>query len=74
MVAPTDLTLTFVNQSRQPARDRREAAKLAAHAAPADENSAHRLNPADPEVAAVLDQFICGYEQKWLDEPIPAPG
>ncbi len=29
-------------------------------------------DPTDPEVAAVLDGFIRDYEQKWLDEPIPA--
>ncbi|MGH3981224.1 MAG: SEC-C domain-containing protein, partial [Pseudonocardiaceae bacterium] len=72
-----DPTLTIVNQSRQPARDVREAATLAAHAAPAGEDPAHldpahRLDPADPEVAAALDRFIRDYEQKWLDEPIPA--
>lgn len=72
-----DPTLTIVNQSRQPARDVREAAALAAHPAPAGEDSAHldpahRLDPADPEVAAMLDRFIRDYEQKWLDEPIPA--
>jgi hypothetical protein len=26
----------------------------------------------DPEVAAVLDEFIREYETTWLDEPIPA--
>ncbi|MGH3770877.1 MAG: SEC-C metal-binding domain-containing protein [Pseudonocardiaceae bacterium] len=76
-VRPLEPTLTIVNQSRQPARDAREAATLAAHTAPADEDparldSAHRLNPADPEIAAALDRFIRDYEQKWLDEPIPA--
>jgi SEC-C motif len=74
---PLDPTLTIVNQSRQPARDAREAATLVAHTAPAGEASArldpaHRLDPADPEVAAVLERFIHDYEQKWLDEPIPA--
>lgn len=64
--------LTIVNQSRQPARDAREAAILAARTAPAGEDSAHRLDPADPAVAVTLDRFIGDYEQKWLDEPIPA--
>ncbi|MGH3897261.1 MAG: SEC-C metal-binding domain-containing protein [Pseudonocardiaceae bacterium] len=72
-----DPTLTIVNQSRQPARDTREAAALAARTSPDGEDSvpldsAHRLDPADPEVAAALEGFIRGYEQKWLDEPIPA--
>lgn len=75
-----DPTLTMVDQSRQPARDAREAATLAARTAPAGEDPAHSdpahsdpaLDPADPAVAAVLDQFIRDYEQKWLDDPIPA--
>jgi hypothetical protein len=67
-----DPTLTIVNQSRQPARDAREAATLAARTAPASEDSAHRLDPADPAVAAALNRVIRDYEQKWLDEPIPA--
>ncbi|MGH3478393.1 MAG: SEC-C metal-binding domain-containing protein, partial [Nocardioidaceae bacterium] len=73
-VHPLDPTLTLVNQSRQPARDAREAAALAAPAGedPAHVDPAHRLDPADPGVAAALDQFIRDYEQKWLDEPIPA--
>ncbi|MGH3778417.1 MAG: SEC-C domain-containing protein [Pseudonocardiaceae bacterium] len=75
---PLDPTLTLLNQSRQPARDAREAAALAVNTAPTSEDPArldpaHRLNPADhPEVAAALDRFIRDYEQKWLDEPIPA--
>ncbi len=71
-VHPLDPTLTIVNQSRQPARDAREAATLAANTAPAGEASAHRLDPTDPEVVAALEGFIRDYEQKWLDEPIPA--
>ncbi len=68
-VRPLEPTLTIVDQSRQPARDAREAARLAA---PAGEDSVHRLDPADPEIAAALDRFIRDYEQKWLDETIPA--
>ena len=30
------------------------------------------LDPGDPEVATMLDEFIREYEAKWLDEPIPA--
>jgi hypothetical protein len=26
----------------------------------------------DPELTAVVDEFIRDYETKWLDEPIPA--
>ncbi|MGH3780656.1 MAG: YecA family protein [Pseudonocardiaceae bacterium] len=79
-VHPLDSTLTIVNQSRQLARDAREAAALAARTAPASEdhsdpahsNPADRLDLADPEVGAALDRFIRDYEQKWLDETIPA--
>jgi hypothetical protein len=63
-VQALDPTLTIIDQSRQPARDTREAATLAT----AGEDSA--LDPA--VTAAVLDQFIRSYEQKWLDESIPA--
>ncbi|MGH3824514.1 MAG: hypothetical protein ACRDRA_17020 [Pseudonocardiaceae bacterium] len=64
-----DPTLTIVDQSRQPARDTREAATLAAHIEPAGEDSGHWLDP--HAAAAALDQFIRDYERKWLDEPIP---
>lgn len=52
--------LTVVNDSRQPAS-----------AAAAD---AGTVSPesAGLEVAAALDQFVRDYEQKWLDESIPA--
>lgn len=60
-----DPTLTIVEESRQPARDTREAAALT--------NRSHSGgDPVDPRAAAVLDQFIRDYERKWLDEPIPA--
>ncbi len=36
------------------------------------EDPAQRLDPADPEIAAALEQFIRDYEQQWLDQPIPA--
>ncbi|MDT7712663.1 MAG: hypothetical protein QOG46_1352, partial [Pseudonocardiales bacterium] len=61
-----DPTLTIVSQSRQPARNAQEAAALAG------ENPVHQLDPTDPELAAALEGFIRDYEQKWLDEPIPA--
>jgi SEC-C motif len=64
-----DRTLTVVDESRQPARDTREAASVAA-STPSGE--VEPLDPADPAVAAALDGFIRDYERKWLDEPIPA--
>ena len=64
-----DPTLTVVEESRQPARNTREAAALTPDARV---DAVEPLDPADPEVAAVLDQFVREYEGKWLDEPIPA--
>ena len=63
-----DPTMRVLDDGRRPIRDAREAAELAAQL-PADENA---LDPAAPEVAAILDEFIREYEAKWLDEPIPA--
>ena len=62
-----DPTMRVLDDSRRPIRDAREAAELAAQL-PAGENA---LDPDDPEVAAMLDEFIREYEAKWLDEPIP---
>ena len=63
-----DPTMRVVDDSRRPIRDVREAAELAAELPPPDT----ALDPSDPEVAAMLDEFILEYEAKWLDEPIPA--
>ena len=49
-------------------RDAREAAGLAAQLPVIEE----AVDPDDPEVAEMLDEFIREYEAKWLDEPIPA--
>jgi hypothetical protein len=32
------------------------------------------LSPEDPEVAAVLDEFVQERERRWIDEPVPALG
>ena len=63
-----DPTMRVVDDSRRPIRDVREAAELAAEL-PAPDTA---LDPYDPDVAAMLDEFIREYEAKWLDEPIPA--
>ncbi|MEV6621429.1 hypothetical protein AB0M83_18830 [Amycolatopsis sp. NPDC051106] len=55
-----DPKLTVVNESRKPAHD--------AVRGP----SVEQLPASGPEVRAILDQFVRDYEQKWLDEPIPA--
>jgi hypothetical protein len=63
-----DPTMRVLDDSRTPIHDAREAAELAEEmGAPED-----ALDPDDPEVAAMLDEFIREYEAKWLDEPIPA--
>ena len=63
-----DPTMRVLDDSRRPIRDAREAAELAAQLPVAED----ALDPADPEVAEMLDEFIREYEAKWLDEPIPA--
>jgi hypothetical protein len=63
-----DPTMRVVDDSRTPIHNAREAAELAAQL-PAAEDA---LDPNDPEVAAMLDEYIRQYEANWLDEPIPA--
>ena len=70
-VRSLDETLTIVQESRQPARDPREAAARVAERS-SGAASADPADPTDPSLAAVLDQFVRDYERKWLDEPIPA--
>ena len=59
--------MSVLDDSRRPLRDAREAAELAKQMT--GEGS---LDPDDPEVAALLYEFIRDYETRWLDEPIPA--
>jgi len=66
-LARLDPGMKVLDDERRPLRDMREAARLAEElpdAAP--------LEPADPKVAAALEEFIRDYETRWLDEPIPA--
>jgi SEC-C motif len=63
-----DPTMRVLDDVRRPIRDSREAADLAAQLAAPDT----ALDPSDPKVAAMLDEFILEYEARWLDEPIPA--
>ena len=49
---------------------RRPRGRRAGHAVAGFRQGA--LDPDDPELAAILDEFIRDYETKWLDEPIPA--
>jgi len=66
-----DPSITVVTESRQPVRNTREAARLFQRL-PGDGEEPRLLDASDPEVAAALDRFTRDYEQKWLDEPIPA--
>ena len=63
-----DPTMRVLDDSPRPIRDAREAADLAAQLPVVEE----ALDPDDPEVAEMLDEFIREYEAKWLNEPIPA--
>jgi hypothetical protein len=68
-LARLDPAMKVLDDARRPLRDAREAAELANQMPITGEDS---LDPDDPQVAAFLDEFIRGYEAKWLDEPIPA--
>ncbi|CAM2950850.1 hypothetical protein BST27_12850 [Mycobacterium intermedium] len=69
LLARLDPTMNLLEDSRRPIHDVREAAELGGQLPTAGEDA---LDPDDPEVAAMLDDFIRDYETKWLDEPIPA--
>ena len=62
--------ITVISKSRQPARDLSEAQQLFEAQPPETEH--HVPDPHEPEIAAALDQYVRDYEQRWLDEPIPA--
>ncbi len=68
-LARLDPAMSVLDDSRSPLRDARQAAELAKQLPIADEDA---LDPADPELAALLDAFVRDYETKWLDEPVPA--
>jgi hypothetical protein len=68
-LARLDPAMSVLDDFRRPMRDVREAAELAKQL-PITGGDA--LDPDDPELAAALDEFIRGYETRWLDEPIPA--
>lgn len=60
-------TVKLIKETRTPADDVREAMNDAPKPG-ADESP----DPADAEVADMLDQVVRQYEANWLDEPIPA--
>lgn len=61
-----DPELEVVRESRRPVADVLEALERAPG------QPAASLDPADPRLAAALEQFIRQHEQAWLDESIPA--
>ncbi len=69
MLTRLDPTMSVLDDVRRPLRDTREAAELAQHLPMTAEGA---LDPADPQVAAMLRDFIRDCETRWLDEPIPA--
>ena len=68
-LARLDPEMSVLDDSRRPLQDAREAAELARQL---PITGADALDPDDPGLAAILDQFVRDYETKWLDEPIPA--
>lgn len=66
-LARLDPAMNVLDDERRPMRDMRQVARLAEELPDADP-----LEPADPKVAAALEEFIRDYETRWLDEPIPA--
>lgn len=61
------LGLQIQTQSRRPVEDLQEAMSRAPAGVPAS-----TLDPNDPAIADMLEQFTRTHEQAWLDEPIPA--
>ncbi len=68
-VGRLDPAMDVLDDTRELVPDARAAAELTARL---PITGGDLLDPADPEQAAFLDEFIRDYETKWLDEPIPA--
>jgi hypothetical protein len=62
-----DPTLTVVDETRRRLRDTDDAAGLARQ-----DGVGASADPDDPAIAAAMKQFVLNYEQKWLDDSIPA--
>jgi len=60
--------IEILRQTRVPVQDMQEAMSRA----PAGAAPASSLDPGNPEVAAMLDEFIRQHERAWLDDHIPA--
>nr|WP_116376449.1 SEC-C metal-binding domain-containing protein [Mycobacterium sp. MFM001] len=67
-LARLDPEMKVLDDFRRPVRDARDAAELAEEFGVGDDE----FDDDDPKVTAALEEFIRGYESKWLDQPIPA--
>src|SRR5574337_908214 len=61
-----DPAMEVLDDVRTPMGDIREAAALAGQLPAAEPE------PDDPELIAYMEQFVRNYEDRWLDEPLPA--
>ncbi len=64
-LAVLDPAMSVVDEVRLPASDARDLANQE----PFGEDD---LDPADPEIQALLDTHVRAYEANWVDQPIPA--
>jgi len=68
-IATLDPSMTMLDETREPAGDVRAAQRLSVRNPTAP---ASFLDPADPAIAAAMDEMTLKYEIAWLDEAIPA--
>ena len=64
-----DPSVTVLTDTREPAGDLDAVRQLAAHS---PTEPAQALDPADPAIAAALDDMVRKHETAWLDTPLPA--
>jgi tetratricopeptide (TPR) repeat protein len=62
--------LELLRETRHPAEDLQEAMSRA----PLGLTHSTQLDPADPLIAAALDEFVKNQERIWLDQPVPVLG
>ena len=68
-LARLDPAMDVVDDVRRRLHDTRDVVEVESRIPETDVDD---LDPDNPQLAAALDEFIRGYEQQWLDEPIPA--
>ncbi|WP_157187437.1 hypothetical protein [Nocardia vinacea] len=64
-----DPAAELVSEKRTPAAD-----TIANHQHESKPAASAKISPHDPQIAAMLDQYVRDYENKWADEAIPALG